>query len=122
MDIKEIIRTLNSLHGIANVHVLTIKQKLYIKAHEQQENTGVHTCVQQPTTLVCTHDETFREPAGLIVKKDGPKTIFPPVPFPEIPNSISSSPSNHIHNYLVKTFKLILKNKEATLLIGISSR
>jgi len=60
-----------------------------------------------------THDSSFREPAGEIVKNN----IFPPVPFPEIPNSISSSPGWEVHEFL--RTKINIQKDDATLLLGV---
>lgn len=118
MDLKTAIKTLESLKGISNIHILKEEQKDIILNLEDENNLGVHKCLEKKYSIVITHDSSFRDPTCPIVKKENGHTILPEVPFPEI-NSISSSPSKEVHDYLAKEFNLKLKD-EATLILGLN--
>jgi hypothetical protein len=115
LDIK---MKLEKLDGLSNVHLLSEEQKNRILEIEEVRNKGVIECAKREKCFVVVHDSTFREPDSEIVVEKDDNVEFPVVGFHEIVNSISSSPSLKVHEFLVKEFKMEL-NDEATLLIGI---
>ena len=119
MAAPHIIKTLKETKGLDNVNLLNEETRDIIRNLEEEHNEGVSTCLDRKFTVVLTHDSNFRDPVREIVREKNGKVLFPPIPFPEVKaqNVVSSSPSKEIHDFLVKEFKLILKD-EATLLIG----
>lgn len=119
LRVRDVISSLSDVSGLSNVHLLKEEDKDIIRNLEDEENEGVISCLDKKFTLVLTHNSTFREPEGEIVKQENGKTTFPPVPFSEVnaKNVVSSSPNEDSHKFLVKNFDLNL-NDEATLLIG----
>ena len=119
---KEIIATLRNSPGINVLGVVDDALKKIIREREEKRNTGVFACLEQPQTLLITHDGLFRPPTSDIVQQTKSGLLFPPVSFPEIPGAISSSPSPFIHETLINKLNLSLHKEEATLLIGIPQR
>ncbi len=119
MNIKNIIENLKKVKGLDNIILLNKKDLEFIKNNEEPRNLGVFECLKRKYVVVLTHDSSFREPEDKIVKIKDKKLIFPAVKFSEVKakDVVSSSPSKKIHKYLVKKFKLRLKD-DATLLIG----
>lgn len=117
--LNSIINELKGVKGLNNINLLTKKDINFIKKNEEKRNIGVSECLKRKYVLVLTHNSKFREPEEKIVRFKNNKLILPAVKFSEVKtkNVVSSSPSKEIHNYLVKKFKLKLKD-EATLLIG----
>ena len=117
--LKIIMEKLTSLDGLYNINLIREKDKDIILNMEEEENQGVHECIDRKFTLMVTHNSNFRDPDGEIVKEKDNKIIFPSVPFSEVnaKNVVSSSPCKEVHDFLVKKFDLKLKD-EATLLIG----
>jgi hypothetical protein len=122
MAILHIIKTLRETKGLDNVFLLKEDLKDIVRNLEEEHNDGVTSCLDRKFTVLLTHDSNFRDPVREIVKQESGKISFPPIPFPEVKanNVVSSSPSEEVHNFLVKKFKLNLKD-EATLLIGFDS-
>ncbi len=117
---EKIIKNLAKIKGLSNVKLLTEDDKKQIIKLEDKNNIGVIECANRKHTLILTHDNKFREPASeVVINKEG-RIIFPSVPFPEVKAKkvISSSPSEKVHNFLVKKHNLKIKNNDATLLIG----
>lgn len=123
MDIKSIINDLEKVGGLGNVNLLDKNDINYIRNNEEKNNLGVFECLKREYVLIMTHDSSFRNPEGDIVKKKNGKVIFPAAKFSELKakNVVSSSPGIKIHNYLIERFKLRLDD-EATLLIGFNLR
>lgn len=119
--IDQIITKLNQTKGLANLRLLTEIQKKKIEQIEEPRNIGVKEALKREFTIMLTHDSTFRPPKSKEVIYEGGQVIFPPVPFPEVDakNVVSCSPSEQVHNFLVREFELKLKD-EATLLIGFN--
>jgi len=119
--LNQIITKLSETQGLANLKLLTDSQKKKIEEIEEPRNLGVREAIQRDFTILVTHDSTFRPPKSKEVIHEGGQVIFPPVPFPEVEakNVVSSSPSEQVHNFLVKEFELKL-TEEATLLIGFN--
>jgi len=119
--INKIIDKLMQVKGLANFKLLTESQKEKIKEIVEPRNIGVQESLKREFTLLLTHDSTFRPPTTPEVIQEEGQVIFPPVPFPEVEakDVVSSSPSEQVHNFLVKEFNLELKD-EATLLIGFN--
>ncbi len=120
MQNQKIINKLKKIKGL-KFHILIPSQdKLIIQNLEDKKNIGVIECLKMPHTLIVSHDNSFRDPPSPIVlkKENSTMPILPPVLFPEIKNSISSSPSEKVHNFLIKKYNLKLNPQEATLLIG----
>ena len=117
MNVSKIIQDLEKIEGLSNIKLLKKEDKQNIIELEDKNNIGVIECIKRNHTLILTHDERFREPTGEIVIN---KVTFPPIPFPEIKakNVVSSSPSENVHNLLVKKYTLKIINNDATLLIG----
>lgn len=117
--INKVIEDLRKVNGLDNVKLLDEKLKKDTYSLEEKNNVGVRECLKRKYTIILTHDSSFREPEGKIVKKNNRKIIFPAVSFSEVKakNVVSSSPSKKVHNFLVKKLNLKL-NDEATLLIG----
>jgi|SRR3989344_1661123 len=120
--IIRVVRELENIEGLDNIHVLDEKQKERIEFLEEKNNIGVFECLKRQVTLVVTHDSSFREPIKSIVIKGLNKIIFPPVEFPEVNryDVVSSSPCKIVHEYLIKQFNLDLTAEDATLLIGFN--
>ena len=116
------IKLLEKTPGLSHIRVLTNEEKRMVAALEGKENHGVHACLQYPLTLAVAHDGQFREPPMPIVAIQGDKAVFPPIPFPELGNAISSSPSKKVHDFLVKHFALPITDDHATLIIGCNAR
>ncbi|MBI4043529.1 MAG: hypothetical protein HY393_01830 [Candidatus Diapherotrites archaeon] len=116
--IKHVIHALSQVQGLNSFYVLTEEDKKQVERMEPPLNAGVHEALKRQYVVCCTHDETFREPTQVIVKQKAGEAYFPPVSFPEVPakNVVSSSPSEHAHEYLCE--KMVVKPLEATLLIG----
>lgn len=102
--------------GLHKPKFLSNKEINKIRALNEPNNTGVEEVLNKKNVILVFHDSTFRKPAKKITKKVGNKIIFPPVPFPEIKNAISASPSKKLHEYLTKKIKI--KKDWASLLIG----
>ena len=119
--INSIIDELNNTKGLNNVQLLKEEDIDIIRNLEEENNEGVFSCLDKEFTLMVTHDSSFREPAGEIVKEQNGNVMFPGVAFPEIKAKevVSSSPKKEVHDYLTKKFNLFLKD-EATLLIGLN--
>ncbi len=117
--IKKIIKDLHALPGLANIRLLSEEEKQIIAELEDVENHGVHRCIAKQITLALTHNSQFRDPPFPIVLKEGNRYIFPPVPFPELRNALSSSPSKKVHDFLIKKMNVDVGNEDATLLIGV---
>lgn len=117
-SVQRIIENLHALSGLANIRLLSEEEKRIIAKLEDAENHGVHTCLAKKITLALTHNSQFRDPPLPIVLKEGDHYIFPPIPFPELHNAFSSSPSKKVHDFLVKKLSLHAGEEDATLLIG----
>jgi len=115
----EILHLLQQIRGLANMRVLSDEEKRIIAELEDEENHGVHACLAKKITIVLTHNSHFRDPPLPIVEKKGNIHIFPPVPFPELQNAFSSSPSKKVHDFLIKRLNLNAGEEDATLLIGM---
>ena len=115
----EIIHLLQQIKGLTNIKVLSEEEKKIIAELEGKENHGVHACLAKRITIALTHNSQFRDPPQPIVEKKGDIHIFPPVPFPELHNAFSSSPSKKVHDFLVKRLSLHAGEEDATLLIGM---
>lgn len=134
MNNKNLLKALNSLKvkGLGHFLILTEPQKEYIKHKEDPINKGILESINRRFTIVCTHDSSFREPAGAITSKDKEGNLFlPPVPFPELENLnvdgetpkkvISGSPGYRVDEYLRHIYKennIVLEKDDATLLVG----
>ena len=118
-NLNEIINKLKNVEGLANIHLLNIKDIKKIDELEDKSNLGVREAIRRSFVLLITHDYSFRDPYGELIVNIANKHILPPLAFPEIDanNVVSSSPNNKVHQYLIKRFKLKLKD-EATLIIG----
>ena len=117
--VKQVISILIATEGLSNVNLLKEEDKDVILNMEDEENEGVHECLDRKFTVMVTHNSDFRNPEGVIAKEKDGKIIFPGVPFSEVKakNVVSSSPGKEVHKFLVKKFDLDLKD-EATILIG----
>ncbi len=120
--LNKIITKLKEVKGLNNIHTLTKKDKEYINLNEENNNLGVKECLKREITLVLTHNKNFRKPLEKITINKDKKITFPPIPFPEVKakNVVSSSPSKKIHIHLIKSHKIIIRDNEATLLIGFN--
>ncbi len=107
---------LGFIKGLHKPKYLSNKEINQIRILNNPNNTGVEEVLNKKYVLLVFHDSNFREPREKIVKKIGNETIFPPIPFKEIKNSISASPSKKLHEYLIKKTKI--KKDWASLLIG----
>ncbi len=120
---EKAIKVLSAIKGLSNFKALENADKAELAKLEDKNNLGVLSCLKKDIVLAVTHNSEFREPASEITKKANGKTIFPPVPFPELEdgkrrNIVSSSPSEKAHKYLVKKHGLQVTDEDATLLIG----
>ncbi len=116
--IDKTIQQLQVVPGIANIRVLSEEEKRLVAALEEKNNLGVHACLAKEVTLALTHNSKFREPVAPIVLLDKEGSIFPPVPFPEVKDALSSSPSQKVHEFLVAHLNLEVSHEDATLLVG----
>lgn len=116
--VAKVINYLKKLKGLANFIFISDEDKKIIQELEDAHNLGVLEALKRTYTIACTHDTSFREPAGDIVAMKASKIILPPVPFPEVKarNVVSSSPGYKVDAYLRK--KIRAKKDEATLIIG----
>ena len=119
MEYLEAIEKMKTLKGLSNVFLLSDLQKEKVIELEEIRNIGVKLCAEKKHCIVCTHDSTFPEPKQSIVMHTMDGAIFPAIKFPEIIESISSSPGIKVHEYLVKEFDMRLIEEDATLLIGL---
>lgn len=119
--VKIVMSKLHDVKGLGNIHILREKDRDVILNMEEEENHGVQECLDRQYTLVLTHTSNFRKPEGEIVKNEDGKIVFPGVKFSEVnaKDVVSSSPGKEVYEFLVKKFKLILKD-EATLLVGFN--
>ncbi len=120
MNVSKIIQDLEKIEGLSNIKLLKKEDKQNIIGLEDKNNIGVIECIKRNHTLVLTHDERFREPISKTVMNKNKKIIFPSIEFPEVraKNVVSSSPSEKVHNLLVKKYNIKIINNDATLLIG----
>jgi hypothetical protein len=102
--------------GLYKPRFLSNKEINRIRTLNEPNNPGVEQVLNKKNVILVFHDSKFRESKEKLVKKHMGQVIFPSVPFPEIKNSISSSPSKKSHNYLIKNIKI--KKDWASLLIG----
>ncbi len=102
--------------GLHKPVFLSEKQKNKLRIMNEPENVGIDEVLNKQNVILVFHDSKFRKPTKKITKKVGKETIFPSVPFPEVKNSISASPSTKLHNFLIKKRKI--KKDWASLLIG----
>ena len=117
----KILQKLKQVKGLSNFNLLHDSQKKKILELEESRNLGVKECLNRQFTLLLTHDSSFRPPCSPEVIKKENSITFPPIAFPEVEakDVVSSSPSELVHNFLVKEFNLKLKD-EATLIIGFN--
>lgn len=122
MKPENVLQELKKIDGLGNFFLVSERDKRIIRELEGGENLGVFEALDRDFVLVVTHNSGFREPAGSIVLENNGKIVFPGVPFPEIKakSVVSSSPSEAVHDFLVKRFGLRLENGEATLLVGFN--
>lgn len=116
----KVIKTLNAVRGILDVKVLSKEDKQKIFELEKEENVGIFECLKRKSAVIIVHDSEFRDPVGdLVVVKEG-KVVFPVLEFPELGymNSVSSSPSQEVHDFLVKRYSLKRDKECATIVIG----
>ena len=118
---EQVLQKLKNVKGLSNFNLLHDSHKKKILELEESRNLGVKECLNRQFTIILTHDSSFRPPTTPeVINKDN-KITFPPIAFPEVEakDVVSSSPSEKVHNFLVKEFNLKLKD-EATLLIGFN--
>ena len=122
-DILDIIENeknkLLNIKWIKEVILLDEDFKKYIFENEEDRNHWVHETIRKKIVFCVTHDSYFRNADSQIVLKLWKKIIFPAVSFHEIKRSstVSSSPWEEVHKYLIKKFKNIDED-DATILIG----
>ena len=102
--------------GLHKPRYLSNKEINKIRILNEPNNIGIDEVLNKKYVILVFHDSNFREPKEKITKKIGKETIFPSIPFEEIKNSISASPSKKLHEYLIKKIKI--KKDWASLLIG----
>jgi hypothetical protein len=102
--------------GLHKPRSLSEKQKNKIRSLNEPKNIGIDEVLNKKNVILVFHDSLFRDPPERITKKIGKEIVFPSVPFLEIRNSISASPSKKLHNYLTRNIKI--KKDWASLLIG----
>jgi hypothetical protein len=102
--------------GLHKPSFLSEREKNKVRSINEPSNIGIEQVLNKKNVILVFHDSSFREPPTPITKKVGNEIIFPPVPFLEIKNSISASPSEKLHKYLTKKIKI--KKDWASLLIG----
>ncbi len=102
--------------GLHKPRFLSNKEINRIRLLNEANNHGVEQVLNKKYAILVFHDSSFRKPTKKITKKIGKETIFPAIPFSEIKNSISASPSKKIHKYLTKNIKI--KSDWASLLVG----
>ena len=124
--VKKAMKTLKQMKGVLRVSG-DIPQEIRkeIEAKESENNSGVKECVSKRTHCLCiTHNSEFRAAASPIVihNKNTGEYFFPPVEFPEISenNTVSSSPSEIVHRYLIKILFDQVDKFEATILIAFN--
>ena len=122
MKPEDVLQDLKKIEGLDNFFLISEKDKSAIGKVERGNNLGVFETLGRDFVLVMTHDSNFREPAGSIVLETENGFVFPGVPFPELKakDVVSSSPSEAVHDFLVKRFGLKIENNEATLLVGFN--
>lgn|SRR3989338_5011566 len=120
--IDKVLSVMKSLAGLNNFIVLSENDKEEIMRMELEHNLGVFECLKRDCTILFTHDSRFREPPEPVVSIFNERAIFPPVAFPEVKekDTVSSSPSWNVHQFLVEKFGLKLNEDEATLLLGFN--
>ena len=116
---KSILDELLIVKGLLSVYSLTDNDKKVIINIEEPNNIGVKECLNKKIVLAVIHDSDFREPYGSMAIKENGLIIFPPLPFHEIKNSVSSSPSKKVHDFLKTKFNIKLTEEHATLILGI---
>jgi hypothetical protein len=107
MDIVMAVTTIKNLPWVTDVIELSPHSREYIRMHEESRNHGVMEVVSREHVVCFLHNSEFREPESALVEKDiSWEVIFPPVSFSEIIGSsvVSGSPSESIHNYLLRYF------------------
>ena len=121
MILRDIISELKKVRGLDNIHLLGENEKRYIQNNEEKRNLGIFECLKRKYILVLTHDSSFREPEEKIVRIEKNKFVFPGISFSEVKAKkvVSSSPGIKVHSYLIKKFKIKIRN-DATLLIGFN--
>lgn len=119
-SVEEGMKILKSLPWVTEVVELSHEAKAYIRAHEEIRNSWVMEVISRDCVLVFLHNEHFREAAGNLVEKNAKNEVFfPSLPFPEIRGKrvVSASPSESIHEYLLKFFPYSEK-LDASVLVG----
>ncbi len=102
--------------GLHKPRFLSEKQKNKARILNEVTNLGIDEVLNKKNVILVFHDSSFREPPKKIVKKIGKEIVFPSVPFQEIKNSISASPSKKLHEYLSKEIRI--KKEWASILVG----
>ena len=115
---EKAISHLKAMRGLKQVKVLNNEHKKEIMRRESKNNEGVSECLKKKTVIILVHDSEFREAVSELVIKKNDEVYFPALPFPELVNAISSSPSKAVHDFLVKEYDLVDDPEFATILIG----
>jgi len=102
--------------GLHKPKYLSEKQKNKVRLLNEPTNIGLEEVLNKKNVILVFHDSYFRNPPQKITKKIRNEIVFPSIPFPEIKNSISASPSKKLHEYLSKNIKI--KDDWASLLVG----
>ena len=102
--------------GLHKPKFLSEKQKNKLRILNEANNIGISEVLNKKNVILVFHDSSFRDPPKKITKKIGKEIVFPSIPFKEIKNSISASPSKKLHNYSTKNIKI--KKNWASLLVG----
>ncbi len=102
--------------GLHKPRFLSEKQKNKARVINEANNIGIDEVLNKKNAILVFHDSTFREPPKKIVKKIGKEIVFPSVPFQEVENSISASPSKKLHDYLSKNIRV--KKDWASIMVG----
>lgn len=119
-SVEKNIQILTTLSGISDIIELSNDARKYIGDHEEARNHGVYDVLKRKYILCFIHDNSFREPAWQIVLKNSHwESYFPSIPFPEVDGNdiVSASPSESIHEYLLRFFPYA-NIDDATVLIG----
>lgn len=118
----DIFDRLRAVQGLSNFNFLTEEDKDSIRELEEENNFGVFECINRDVCIVLTHNDEFRDPGIPLSILENNEEVFIPIPFPEIleRDTISSSPSKNVHEFLEKRFSLDLDEKNATLLVGFN--